>query len=552
MNPFFQDQLDDPILTAGTIAFAGVDQTLKPSLLPDTRVQEALNVLMDVDGLCQQRPGLRFVAFAGSENAPVRAMHYYDLAYRESILTARGATLYATYSDQHASGAVAVPGLTLLTGGAVRMAQLVDRVFCADGRVGLGWVRDTGSSYEVGTVTQSKQDNDLPVFVDVAVHGFRLFGIQADSDELRVSDLLEAADKENWSELNSIRVGDGDGDPIRAVRSFQEQQLMVFKEASVYVVDTTATNVADWSIRRVSHLTGCVAGRTAVQLGQDVLFLSRQGVMSLGALSQSNSVSAATSVSAGVRTALDRLNWAAVRNSWAVAWRQYYLLAVPLDGMTHPRTLLVLNTQTKEWVGTWMADLPAVAVGDDVGVDYPRQTGGWDAELLAWEGWSAGVVTRFGGRQETCIADTCGRVLCFDEGRWDDANDAQQSQPIHVRVTTRSWDFAMPQNIKQAFRLEVEFYEQQSPAMDISVVYDGRPAQAVATGVLVSGLTALPFTLPFSFVGTSILRRSWNLRPMPIRRFREMAVRFEQRTRGRFSLRRVALNAFADSGEVVQ
>ena len=86
-----------------------------------------------------------------------------------------------------------------------------------------------------------------------------------------------------------------------------------------------------WTSAAITQQIGCVAGRTAVTIGQDTLFLTRKGVASLGRLAQADTVSEAVFLSLPIRPTIDRINWAAVGTAFATEWAGYYLLALPLD-----------------------------------------------------------------------------------------------------------------------------------------------------------------------------------------------------------------------------
>ena len=115
-------------------------------------------------------------------------------------------------------------------------------------------------------------------------HTNRLFATSADtavpSDTIYCSDILDGESFDLAG--NSIRVGGGDGDPIVALTSWFDFNLLVFKERSIWVVNANpAQSVAEWQIRLINNRVGCVAARTVQQVGSDVLFMSRDGVQSV-------------------------------------------------------------------------------------------------------------------------------------------------------------------------------------------------------------------------------------------------------------------------------
>ena len=74
---------------------------------------------------------------------------------------------------------------------------------------------------------------------------------------------------------NQIRIGAGDGEPIVALKTWQETNLLVFKRRGVWSIDCnpTAVNAADFSVAKIHNTIGCVARRSVCQVGQDIWFL---------------------------------------------------------------------------------------------------------------------------------------------------------------------------------------------------------------------------------------------------------------------------------------
>lgn len=544
MTQHAQDQLDDTTVDAAAFGFAGVDVTTKPTLIEDTTLQRAENVYVDEQGLVLRRPAVRrlaLVATAGETAYPVRASALYDIPGKDSMLVLRGGKVY----DYNAltGAAVAVAGATYTDVPAYRpmMAQLVDRMFRPTGSaaVGLSWHRYNAGAWSNGTVATWADLSAMPVFGAVCSHRFRMFASPAGTDELYPSAFLDANLPANWVKGNGLRIGTGEGDPIVSLISYQEALLLVLKEASIWIVDTSAELPAEWTVRKLTGLVGCASAQTVVQMGQDVVFMSRHGVVSVGALTLTNSVSPASTISAPMRNAL--LNGVAV---WAGRWREFYLLgwdssAIQEDGAADQ--IFAYNVETKRWVGVWTATFPDAAL-----------PGGGTAPSLGWTGCT---LIRPAGVEQTVLTDGAGR-LCILDGALSTTTDLSapgEEQNIPFDVVTKAWHFNAPLNWKNLHRMEVEFFRQDLNAIDISLIVDGGPPEVVQANATTTstGLT-FPFTLPAVFANTEMRRLARHIRPLIRRRVREVAVRISGNGFGRLSLRGITISAFVDNAPISQ
>jgi hypothetical protein len=567
MNPFFQDGLDDPLLAAGTVSFSGWNPTLKPSLLDDMHLVEAQNVIMDVDGLCVQRPGLDYLALVevqGGNSSPVQGIIYFDTRGRERIIVARGGQFFEMEEVDEDSRANLIHGVNTQLMSQVNFAQLNETLYFADSAWGLGWMRWTGGAFTYGRVKVAKNitntgaQQTLPDFSDVIAHRFRLFAYAEKSDEIWVGAYLNGASPGDWDLLNSFRVGDGDGDFIVSLCSFQDNKLVVLKQSSIYSVDTSAEKSADFTIQKLTGLAGCSARRTVVQLGQDVLFLSRLGVMSLGALIQTNSISSSTAISGAIRSIIERINWKYAHNAWAVSWRQYYLLALPIDSEQGASKIVVYNTQTKEWVGQWDSPLPDIFKKE---TDAPIISYGTrasqieftDMSVVVFAGWTCGTVTRFDGKIETVICDNVGRIFKLDEFLEEDYYSSEEFSKMDITASlkTKMWDMQLPDAQKQLFRLELEAHRQSTPKLSVSIQRDGYESQHVGEYSFNENLSQFPITFPLQFSRASIQKRSLHLRSANFGRWRELSIILTTKGKGRLSMRGIRFDAFADTGRVI-
>ena len=512
MPDFFIDSLDDPLLDVGARAFTAVNSAVNPTVIDPGTLRNSRNLYMEGDGVCRRRPCL--VKVVGPGAAPVVSAIWYDTPDMEAMVLCRAGQLSAYPGD--IEGFVETPiGVSGLGEGRVPLAQLVDLLLAARPEGGLSWARYAGGAWNTGSVSVDAEGTQLPRFSFLCPHAFRMFAAQEGSDILWTSDVLSADVPAAWSQLRTLRIGTGEGDPITAILPFQEQGLLVLKEHSVWLLDATGGDPSAWAIRRLTGLAGCIAGRTAVQLGQDVLFLSRLGVLSLSALSRSDSVSTASSVSAPIRADFDRINWSIASDSFAGVWRQHYLLSAHRDTETSPAHLLAFNTETKTWSGLWPIATPL----------------------------SASCITRMGGRQETMIMTTDGAVWRLDpKASTEPLGDGW----LEAVGETKCFDWDAGHVGKRAMRLEVTMECRSAVDISIQIRPDRELPVEVSGTMSYSSSCVLPVTLPIHLDRNRLVRKAWNLRPLLPRPVRDLSVVVRARCRGSFALGGVTLSACAE------
>ena len=249
-------------------------------------------------------------------------------------------------------------------------------------------------------------------------------------DTLYVSDVL---DGESWDLLgNSIRVGSGDGDPITALLPWFGFKLLVFKERSVWSVDANpAQAVADWEIKLINNRTGCIAHQTAQQVGPDVLFLSRNGVISLSTIEAGAQTDISSPISAPINDYIERINKTHIGKACAGYYRNRYMLSVPLDSSTTPDTTLVFNAEQRSWSGFWV---------------------GWEPRSFA--------VTAFSGKIRMQFGDNCGKLYTWldyvDENVATESEYKDQTTNYETKLLSRAYNYKEIYADKLGYQVEFD------------------------------------------------------------------------------------------------
>ncbi|MBS0229462.1 MAG: hypothetical protein JSS23_12325 [Proteobacteria bacterium] len=519
----YNDQIDDPLQPAGTLSFIGVREGLTPSLLDDNLCTHATDIVFDTSARCNSRPGTSWVA--RPQAAAVQGQWYYDIPGFERLLVVSNGKLYHLSAVGINSTATEITGITpaLSTTHAVVFSQLVDTVYFADGSNyysikwdGVAWVIANIPNFSGGSPLA-----DFTILLTCAVGGasFRVIasGVNTtDNDLLYVSNPLDGA---TFNSANNVRVGKGDGDPIRGVVSGQAGQMFVAKENSVWVVSPVSATLADWEIRAITEDLGCVAGATMRMVGQDVLMLTPRGVVSLARLQQSDTVNEAVFISSDIKRTIARINWEHAGTAHAFAWDDFYLVAVPLDDATTPNAILAYNTISGRWSGYWTGLQPRCA-----------------------------VETRFAGRRDTVMGDNEGKLLRINPDVSRDQTSLGTYAAIASVMETKAWNFGAPENWKQLFTVAVQF-EEATGTVDVELICDGRAAAMIEEDARTNQLPQLPVQLPVSLAADTHLRRSWHIRTQP--RTREVRLRLTS-TGGILRVREIRFQAWLDTVEVLR
>ena len=222
-------------------------------------------------------------------------------------------------------------------------------------------------------------------------HTSRLFCASDDSssttDTVYVSDIL---DGEAWSLIsNSVRIGGGEGDPITALFSWFGYKLLVFKQRSVWVVNADpAQDVGDWTVELITNSTGCVAHKTVRMVGNDVFFLSVNGVESLSTIQNGAQTGLSLPISTPIRDAIEAINQTYASRSSAIYYRNRYIISFPTVSADISDTY-VYNTVQKAWSGGWSGWRPRSYVITSFGGKPRLSFGDESGSLLTWNDYFA-------------------------------------------------------------------------------------------------------------------------------------------------------------------
>ena len=243
---------------------------------------------------------------------------------------------------------------------------------------------------------------------------------------------------------------------------------------------------------------GCVAGNTAVMVGDDVYFLSKDGVRGVFRTQQDKLQGGASyPLSFTLRTRFEAISWAYISKACAIYWDNKYFLSLPVDASTYNNEVWVYSPAAQSWcvIPDWnVARFAKMAVNGEERLYAIDSNDG-----LVYRAWYG--VTNNGTAITSVIA-----------GREEDFG-----QPLVTKVGG-----------------EVEITVEAAGSGDtatIEVAINGGDFQALGTVSLTSATApALPVSLPFALSDSYVVREKFHLDSLG--RFRTIQMRLTNASTG--------------------
>jgi hypothetical protein len=513
--PFlFSDSLDDsPVFDRFETFGGGMDAFTRATLLPPDAYQYGENIVISDNLRARTRPGADTLG-AARAGTFVQGLIYFSTPSYSQVITSAGGTL--TFWDGLAWNDMA--GWTLSDATVLlEAAQGVDKILISDGvqelRTWDGAAFSAALGHTVNTTT-----SDPPVGSTILCwHTGRMFasGQAAAPDTIWASFLL-AYGTGKWDHTNfSFRVGGGEGDPIRSIHSLQNFNLAVLKANSVYLVvaDPTAMTAAAWTIQKLSSGLGCVGRRAACPVGNDLLFMARDGVHSVQRMvAAAGQYELSPPISLPMQSYIDRINWAFASKIAAVSYKHLAFFSVPLDNSVTNNTVLVWNARLQRWAGVFTGWTPA-----------------------CW------VVSRINEVLQLVLGDNAGAVK-----QWKDSSSAgldatyqDDGADFASKLWSRSTLFAEPVNDKDGYHCEARFAASNA-LVNVTLNADLADLRTVEMDLRPDG-PGLPLDLPFDLASTQATPARMSLRGLSP--FNECFVKVES-TAGWWELQNISLSAF--------
>ena len=332
-------------------------------------------------------------------------------------------------------------------------------------------------------------------------------------DEILLSDIFDSNTYDRIQ--NQLKVTAGIADYLQYVHPFTEDNAVIFNRNSIHLMMGLSGSIADISLKEITREAGLVARKSVVTIGDQVFFLSDNGVYSTSFQDLYNLRGAGLPLSDPINPLIKRINSAYAYNAVAIYHDNRYWIAVPLDNSTRNNAILVYNLLNKGWESLDIID-----------------NTGWDISNLIVSG-SGGInklyaVNRFGGIH---VIDE--RVDSFDYVYTAPGLDAQPL-PSESEVVTRQYIFGdVGRKSFNAYELHVESSEYELSDGDLTMITEN-----IDKEVEMYSLTeSLGFDLPVG-EDSSVRGRIGNVRGYGIQ------AKFVP-TKGRPKLRMVKIEAYS-------
>ncbi len=539
------EQLDDPLLFDASPDFSGGMASNRPASALDPS-QYALGVNLDIKTkLAVTRRGtISLGTPSGGVIAPIQGLQWFSTPSQAYLIAISNAALskWDESTWTQITGYAAASGLATQIG----TAQLVNKLYIADAATNLySWDGATLTDLGTGAVNQPPRGNLI------LSHTNRLWmaGVAAVPDALYASVFLA----ETWDTQNlSIRIGDGDGDPIVGLAPWDSYQVIVFKRSSIYIVAadpaqtsglSSALGLVNATVTKVTDAIGCVSARSIAVVGSDVWFLSDTGVRSIRRVFAQAQREVSSALSEPIQDIVQRIASTASSAACAAFWDNKYLLGAPLDGSLVCNAVLVFDTLRQAWAGYWTGWSPTAFCLTKFGGNPRLQIGQAGGSVLRWLDYitvdneiesSFQDGTSLAGAGGASIAtQLVTRGFTFGDGA--------------ANVNARGVSFTDGFSPKSPFSVESVFHQSEASA-DLAAIFDqGQPIPlASALDSSAGSPLLLPFTLPAVVNAVQVRRRIFAARHF--NRCREMQISITS-PQNKLAVRSIAASAFADTTE---
>jgi len=280
--------------------------------------------------------------------------------------------------------------------------------------------------------------------VDASLNSYTSRGIL---DEVIASDIL---DSDTYDQIYAqYRFNAGEADFTVGLHSFSEDNLMVFNRNSIHLISNT-TALQSASTKLLTDEVGCIARQTITQVGNQVIFLSDNGVYSTQFFDEYNLRGTETPLSEPINETIKRINKDQSSQAVAVYFDNRYFIAVPLDDALRNNAILIYNFLNKQWESIDSVD------SED-----------WDIEnlIVAGEGSQRGVyaINRLGGIHKIDARLQGDDLINVSIGGSNETKDVKGS------ITTRQYTFGnMTRKNWKEFQMHVESSADNASNFDLS------------------------------------------------------------------------------------
>jgi len=157
-------------------------------------------------------------------------------------------------------------------------------------------------------------------------------------------------------DTNYFRVSVGDNDDITNLVPFRNNELIIFKEHSTWLLqmDNNSTPLTQWDLKPIDTEIGCISREAAIKVGNDIFFFASDGVRSLKRNEQDKVSSIQVPLSDDIHSGyIDTINWTYKNLIRAVSYQNRVIFSIPYDDATTCDKLLVYFLHSNPQLNGW-------------------------------------------------------------------------------------------------------------------------------------------------------------------------------------------------------
>lgn len=316
-------------------------------------------------------------------------------------------------------------------------------VFTKQVSVGLGFSHMPAPEY--ATYHQRRLVMPFKYTVDDAEDSFTYRKIL---DEVITSDIL---DSDTYDQVYAqFRFNAGTADFNVGLHSFSDDKLLVFNRNSIHLVSGAGQSAAT---QLITNEVGCVARKSIIQVGNNVLFLSDNGVYGANFQDLYNLRGNEVPLSSPINPIIQRINRGVWDKSVGVYFDNRYYLAVPLDGSQVNNAILIFNFINKQWESIDTTNAPNWDISDLI-------VGGKKSDRAVYAINSQGGVHRLDARIQA--KDLLATTIPVS------GVEAEEPYDVPASVTTRQFTLGSMDR-KRWNNLELHVQSSTDEASDLSI-----------------------------------------------------------------------------------
>lgn len=262
----------------------------------------------------------------------------------------------------------------------------------------------------------------------------------------------------------------------RSLIGIRDTGIVVFGQDQVWGINPSTTPAATDKPEKILDV-GCLAGKTVVQVGDDVYFLAADGVRGVFRTQQDKLQSGASyPLSYPLKSEFDSISWAYISKACAVYFDNKYIIALPINSSSYNNRVWVYYPASQGW---------EVITGWNVGAWAKMKVNGQE-KLYYIDSNDGSVYQAFAGYTDNSTA-----ITYQEEGKKE--------------------DFGQPLVKKTGGVLKVRALSSGEYDLDVYVSKDDQEYTLMGTMSLAGNAPTLPVSLPFTLAETNIIEQSFHL-----------------------------------------